>query len=227
MDIGNKTNKENSNFKELNDLKIKNNDLKTENNRLKSEISNLNKKVLNLDKTIKDLNDKNLELNNTIEILNNTITNLKKEENDYKCAINQVYTQNADLLKKIKEMEEKEKNKIENKREEMLISLMKKLEVKENEIKMMKEVLPFDLKAGETLLPLIFVTSDQKVHYSLICKDSEKFNSVENRLYEVYPQYEEEENYFTANGIKITKSKTLKENGIKYSNIILMIPIEN
>ena len=65
------------------------------------------------------------------------------------------------------------------------------------------------------------------MHYSLICKDSEKFNFVENRLYEVYPQYEESNNVFNANGIKITKSKTLKENKIKNSDIIMLIQMDN
>ena len=65
------------------------------------------------------------------------------------------------------------------------------------------------------------------MHYSLICKDSGKFNLVENRLYEVYPQYEECNNVFHANGIKITKSKTLKENKIKNSDIIMLIQLDN
>ena len=47
--------------------------------------------------------------------------------------------------------------------------------IKALELNQIKSVLPFDLKPGENLLPIIFLTSDYKVHYSLICKDSEKF----------------------------------------------------
>ena len=91
----------------------------------------------------------------------------------------------------------------------------------------MKEALPFELKEGEKLFTVIFLSLDQKVHYSLICKDSEKFNHVENRLYEDYPQYKESNIVFNANGIKITKSKTLKENKIKNSDIIRLIQLDN
>ena len=81
-------------------------------------------------------------------------------------------------------------------------------------------------KEGEHLLPVIFISGDQKVHYSFISKNTEYFNNVENRLYKIYPDYQEGENCFYINGNKITKSKTLEENGIKYSDIIMMIPVE-
>lgn len=94
-------------------------------------------------------------------------------------------------------------------------------------LKRLKEALPFELKEGEKLLTVIFQSLDQKVHYSLICKDSEKFNLVENRLYEVYPQYEERDNCFYVNGNKIKRGKTLKENNIKYGDMIAVRPIDD
>ena len=115
----------------------------------------------------------------------------------------------------------------------MLFNLMNENNIKNNEIAKknkelydLKSMLPFDLKEGEYLLPIIFISGDQKVHYSFICKNTEYFNNVENRLYKIYPDYQEGENCFYINGNKITKSKTLEENGIKYSDIIMMIPVE-
>ena len=104
---------------------------------------------------------------------------------------------------------------------------MKALQIKDNQINQIKSVLPFDLKPGETLLPVIFITPDYKVHYSLICKDSEDFSNVEGRLYKIYPKYSEVENYFMCHGMKINRFKTLKENHIKYSDIIVMNSVEN
>ena len=83
------------------------------------------------------------------------------------------------------------------------------------------------MKDNETLLPVIFVTSDSNINYSLICKDTEIFTHVEYRLYEKFPEYAEFENYFIANDIKINRFKTLKDNHIKYSDIITMNPVEN
>ena len=192
--------------------------------RLSNEISNLSKKIL--------------DLNSIIIQLNETIIALKKDNIDYQNNIKKLSLDNSNLVNQIKNSAESNKNNyiksLDNEKDEMLISLMKRLELKDNQINKLdtqinklKEALPFELKNGEKLLPVIFVTDDQKVHYSLICKDNEKFNNVENRLYEVYPQYEEEENYFTVNGRKIIKSKTLKDNKIKYSDIIVMIPVKN
>ena len=45
---------------------------------------------------------------------------------------------------------------------------------------------------------------------------------IENILYDKYPEYIEYENYFLVNGIKINKNKTIEQNNIKYSDIIIL-----
>ena len=75
---------------------------------------------------------------------------------------------------------------------------------------------------GETLMPIIFISDDQKVHYSLICKSTDKFKDIEERLYKKYPEYSKTNNYFLLNGNTINKSKNLEENKIKNSNIITL-----
>jgi hypothetical protein len=99
---------------------------------------------------------------------------------------------------------------------------------KDKEIKKLnkiKEAFPFEIKDGDQILTVIFVSADENIHYSFICKDSEQFSIVENRLYEVYPEYKGE-NTFIVRGNKIKKNRTLKENNIKYSDIIMLIPNE-
>ena len=104
---------------------------------------------------------------------------------------------------------------------------MEKLEKKDNEIRKLKESIPFDLKDGEELLTIIIVSNNEEVYHSFICKNTEKFRNVEDRIYEVFPEYEDIEKYFTIKGRKVKESKTLKENGIKNSDIIIMFPIED
>ena len=68
---------------------------------------------------------------------------------------------------------------------------------------------PFELNENENLMSIIFTCLDQQFYHSIICKSSEKFNYIENRLYEHYPDFQEKENFFTVNGNKVNKSKTL------------------
>ena len=45
---------------------------------------------------------------------------------------------------------------------------------------------------------------------------------IENILYDIYPEYIENENYFIVNGNKINKNKTIEQNNIKYSDIVIL-----
>ena len=103
---------------------------------------------------------------------------------------------------------------------------MKKLEIKNNEIKELKSRIGFDLKEGEKLMPIIFISADQQIHYALICKNKDKFSRIEELLYEKYPEYKERENYFLHNGNKIKRFGTLKENGIFNNSIIIINSID-
>ena len=131
---------------------------------------------------------------------------------------------NMELLEKNKELE-KIRNSYNNK--DSMMNLMNKLLSKEEEIQEMKSRYPFELLKDEKLLSLIFVSSNQEIHYSIICKDSDKFTVVENLLYDEYPKYRESENYFLFNGEKINKYKTLKENNLKNGSIILLNQIND
>ena len=75
---------------------------------------------------------------------------------------------------------------------------------------------------GEQLMTVIFISEDQKVHYSFICKKTDKFQDLESKLYKIYPEYSKTDNHFAVNGRTITKSKNLDENEIKNSDIITL-----
>ena len=212
-----------NNTKKMED-KIQNNNLAEENKKLKLELSNSTKKIE--------------QLNKTIEQLNNKINTLANKNNEYEKQIKRLTDENNNLINKTKNKNKdtifgffKKGNK---QKDEILLSLTKQIEVKDNEIYRLnneinkfKSIIPFEIREGEELLPVIFNSTVQKLHYSLICKNTEKFSDVESRLYEVYPQYEECENCFYVNGNKIKKAKTLKENKIKYSDVVVVLPIED
>ena len=75
------------------------------------------------------------------------------------------------------------------------------------------------------LIPVIFQSIDQKITYAIICRKTDKFNIIENILYEKFPEIEENENYennFKINGRKVLKSRTMAQNKINYSDIIVI-----
>ena len=80
-----------------------------------------------------------------------------------------------------------------------------------------------DLKEGKDLLPIIFCSENQKILYSIICKKTDTFNLIENKLYDIYPECSQTENKFYVNNNEIIKSKTISENNIKYSDIVKII----
>ena len=211
----NNFNMNNSQYNELSDLKNKNKDLLNDNNELRLKISQLNNTITQLNNQIDSLTIKNKQYENDINRLSKEKKNLENQLKNI--GNNNIYSfQNTS-----------------NQKEQMLFNLMNDINIKNNEIAKknkelsdLKSMLPFDLKEGEHLIPVIFISGDENMYYSLICKNTEKFNSVENRLYDIYPDYQEGENCFYINGNKITKSKTLDENGIKYSDIIMMIPVK-
>jgi len=83
-----------------------------------------------------------------------------------------------------------------------------------------------DLLPGEKQISIIIISNNQEVHTSVICKNTDLFVYVELKVYERYPKYKEIENFFTVNGNKINKYKSLDENKIKDNDIILLNTIE-
>ena len=92
--------------------------------------------------------------------------------------------------------------------------------IRELELKISR--FPFILEEGEVLMSIIFISSDQNLHYSIICKNIDEFYKIESQLYKKYPEYTENENFFILNGKKINRYKTLEQNGIKNNDIIIL-----
>jgi len=73
------------------------------------------------------------------------------------------------------------------------------------------------------MLTVNFISSEQKINnYSIICKNTDIFNYLEKKLYEEYKEFYDTENYFTVNGKKIHKLKSLDENQIKNNDVIVL-----
>ena len=174
------------------------NTLKSENESLK-ENKKMDEEQLKGDSERVDLN------NGTKENGDSEIVNLKNRIKEKEKEIKRLEKQ----LNEYKETNEKlllEKNEIENLKEE-----------NDN----FKQY--FKIGENEKLIRIIFHSTDQKIiDYVLICKNTDIFANIEQILYNKYPEYKDSENYFTSNGIKINKNRTLEDNKIKTNDIILL-----
>lgn len=67
-----------------------------------------------------------------------------------------------------------------------------------------------------------FKDKDDKFIYPVICKKTDKFKDIEDKVYDKYPQYKNDKNVFSINGKKINKEKSIEENDIDNGHIILL-----
>ena len=63
-------------------------------------------------------------------------------------------------------------------------------------------------------------------NYSMACRTTDLFSSLEERLYQDFPKYRNVKKIFMVNTFRIVRDKTLEENHIKNNAIISLFPIE-
>ena len=129
-----------------------------------------------------------MEKEKVIEILNKMIFEFDNELFEKEIT-------NRKLLKKIKELENNKKTTGNlSSLNEKIINLYEELKIKEQKIEKLENALkryPIELSENEKLMSIIINSSDEKIQYSIICKNTDKFIKIEGILYNEYPQYEE------------------------------------
>ena len=205
-------NKESNNLNIINDNEIKK--ISIENSKLKKENEQLSQLVEQLKQK---LNNKDNEVNNLIKE-NHKLNSEKINIIDNKNKI--IYNNSKTQEKPINDLN--------------LIELYKDLRERDNEIRQLNKKLneiksryPFDLLEGEELMSIIFISSDENIHFSIICKNTDPFTKIEGILYKRYPEYRNSHNYFIVNNYRVSKYNTLKENNIKNNDIITLVKIDN
>jgi len=175
-------------------------------------------KIIENEKTMKEYRKTNRENENQIIDLKNKISEYEKLLSEEKRKV-------KELDKKLKENESK--GGISSKyNSEKILELMEEINKKNKEIEQIRTSFPIKINPGEKLMTVIFVSTDQKIHYAIICKNTDKFSTLENKLYDEYPDFSENENYFLVNGNRINRHKDLDYNNIKNSDIVTLFPME-
>ena len=178
------------------------------NNILINSQNNFQSQIINYQNQIKELKR---ELNN--EKNKNII--LKNENATLQNKINILYNENASLKDKIKLLENFLASK--NIGQQKLLSDT----ILNNKIT--------SIKPGEEIISVNFVSmgNNDIGHYSLICKNTDLFVRLEERLYEDFPEFKNYETYFEVNTKRIKRFKTIDENKIKSKDIITVFRVED
>ena len=74
-------------------------------------------------------------------------------------------------------------------------------------------------------LTINFITSDQIIHHSLSCFNTDIFSDIEDELYNNYPELKFRNNVFLCGGKVLERMKTLEENNVKDDDKILITEI--
>ena len=147
------------------------------------------------------------------------IINIKDEQNLKEKSIIEIGNQEKNLINELNDkLKNLNANLNNNLNKDKINELLEEIRIKDKII----SNYPAQLSEGEKLISVIFVSSHQKLHYSVICKNTDKFSKIENMLYDEYPEYSGSENHFLVNGNKVNKFKSLEYNKIKNNDIIML-----
>ena len=85
------------------------------------------------------------------------------------------------------------------------------------------------IKPGEIVIAISFVSIGNQYisNYAVVCKNTDLFVRLEERLYNEYPKFKDYETYFEVRTKRIKRFKTLDENKIKNGDVINVFIAEN
>ena len=163
-----------------------------------SEINNLNQLLKEEKKKNEILSNENKKLKSIITNLNDEINKLKQYEQKNRLLQEEINKKNIEI--------QKYKSDNNTDFDEGITSI----------------------KPGEKIISINFASmgSQDIGHYSLICKNTELFVRLEERLYNDFPQFKNYETYFEKNTKRIKRFKTLDENEIKNKDVISLFTVD-
>ena len=98
------------------------------------------------------------------------------------------------------------------------INKLKNNNIKNNSANKNVRLVDFD-----KIIVIQFITGDQSINRGIKCLPTDTFVSVEEKLYQIYPEFRQTNNDFITNGRLILKFKTIEENQIKDGQLVQLI----
>ena len=81
---------------------------------------------------------------------------------------------------------------------------------------------PFILEENEKLISIIISSINQKINFSMICKNTFTINDLEKELYKKFPEISETENDFIYKGNIINRFITFENSNIKDGDVLIL-----
>ena len=174
-----------------------------------------------MEEKINLINKELLEKTNSINTLSKENLELKQKNRELNLLISKKENENSLLRNKIEELNYKINNQINpnnSNNQNKLLELYGTIENLQAKLKRF----PFILEKNEKLMSIIFSSVDQKIHFSIICKNTDTINKLDAELYREYPQYSETDNYFMCKGKILNKFHPFKSDNIKNGDVIIV-----
>ena len=199
------------------------------------DLININKDSIN--KKINSDNEKicNINLNNNSQKENKLIEFpiIIKENSPnnqiFKKSTNMIINQKALLNDKISNENNNISNNInlsQNESQSLNANSINDITSNNSSINLNKKEKNISVLKQEKIIVLKFISSDQCLNYSIVCKSTDKFNLAINRIFDIYPEYIEKKCFFMCNGNVINEYKDIQENKIKNGDTILVNTLE-
>ena len=178
-------------------------DLENELSEEKKKNEEFTKKYKDLEKELNEEKKANDESKNTIRELNEKIKNMPKN----------MPSSNSDNFQKKDSFSETNKD-----------FLLTSIFEKEREIKELKAKLEKSIQIGvdEELISIIFIEQEENVHYSVICKNTDKLSAPEDKLFKKFPNLKDYDYDYYFNKKRVKKGRNLKENNITNGDILTL-----
>ena len=142
---------------------------------------------------------------------------------NFKFVVSRLTNSDLDFVNQINELKQQLNN--EKNKYQILLNEMQNLQNKNN---INNDSGITSVQPGEKIIAINFVSmGTQDIgHYCMVCKNTDMFVRLEEKLYKDYPKFKDYETYFEIKTKRIKRFKTLDENGIKNNDVINIFIIE-
>ena len=229
--------------KTVNDLNQKIHIYENDLNNLRSENADLHKQIYVLEHQVSSFKNQIYQKNNIIKSLKNQYNILAQEKNIIVSDLSQGLNSNNQAInnfknlilikdQKIQELKSKVqllKNQLNNYKvntnsEQEIKQLKKDLQKKEEETKKdFKDISTTFTATFEEDLKVRFISSDNRLDTTISCFSWDKFSNLEEKLYQKFPEFRNENNFFISNGNVIQKDQTVSFNQINPGSPVMLI----
>ena len=191
-------------------------------------------------------NNNNIQYINQINDLKNKLNNEKERYKQLEQKYNQLYANNQANINNINQLKSeliKYKNQLTNNNLNNNINLnneinnlrqqnnilFNQINIKDNEInnlrlKLENNYISQPKISKKDIMVINFVTGDSKImNCGIGCLPDETFAEVEEKLYKIYDEYRNTDNYFLYHGTKILRFKKIMENKIENGAVIQLV----